>query len=47
VRIEHGVEEGVDQGRFSQAGFAYERELELSDAASKNENDGTYRRPSW
>jgi hypothetical protein len=24
-RIEHGVEEGVDQGRFSQAGFAYER----------------------
>ena len=24
-RIEHGVEEGVDQGRLSQAGFAYER----------------------
>ena len=24
-RIEHSVEEGVDQGRLSQAGFAYER----------------------
>ena len=23
------------------------RELELSDAARKNENDGTNRRPSW